>query len=287
MVSFFHYQAHTGTVLYFATRRSCDTMEKRKGRDVPMPRQSREKSESGTYHVMIRGIDRRNIFEDDEDNEQFLTRLARYKAECGCELWGYCLMGNHVHLLIRENTEPMERFFRKLGASYVYYFNHKYDRVGHLFQDRFRSEAIRDDAQLLQTLRYIHRNPIQAGLCASVGEYPYSSYPTYLGTANGPVDTEFILGMIPTEEFVRYTNEAEAYAALDLPQREGWRPTEREAKTILQETLDRRGVKELRSLTLRERDDLLAELKRQGLPIAQINRLTAFSRTIISRASAQ
>ena len=80
---------------------------------------------------------------------------------------------------------------------------------------------------------------------------------------------------------------AKAFVALDIPQREGRRPTEREAKTILQEILDRRGVKELRSLTLRESDDLLAELKSQGLSIAQIKLLTAFSRTIISRARAQ
>ena len=111
---------------------------------------------------MLRGINRQLIFEDDEDRSKFLDLLCRFKKECGFELSGYCLMGNHVHLLIKENAVPLERIIKKIGTAYVYYFNQKNDRVGHLFQDRFRSEVVHDDPQLLQTLRYIHRNPVKA-----------------------------------------------------------------------------------------------------------------------------
>ncbi len=93
-------------------------------------------------------------------------------------MYAYCLMGNHVHLLMRtdENDEPMGQIFRRICAQYVYWYNGKYERVGHLFQDRFRSEPIENDAYLLSVLRYIHQNPVKAGMVHDMADYPYSSY---------------------------------------------------------------------------------------------------------------
>jgi REP element-mobilizing transposase RayT len=85
-----------------------------------MPRKSRKKSKSGIYHIMIRGINRQNIFEDDEDHEKFLQVLGQYKEKCGYLIYAYCLMGNHVHLLIKEEKEQMEKIFKRIGARYVY-----------------------------------------------------------------------------------------------------------------------------------------------------------------------
>ena len=107
-----------------------------------MPRKAREKSESGIYHIMMRGINRQSIFEDEEDYEKFIETLGRYKDQCGYKIFAYCLMGNYVHLLIGVGQEPLEQIMRRVCGSYVYWYNWKYQRVGNLFQVRFRSELM-------------------------------------------------------------------------------------------------------------------------------------------------
>ena len=94
-----------------------------------------------------------------------------YREAGGCALPGYCLMPNHVHLLIREGNEPLSTLFRRIGASHVYGYNARYGRKGRLFQDRYRSEAVDDEAYLLTVVRYIHQNPVKAGLCQSAREH--------------------------------------------------------------------------------------------------------------------
>ena len=107
-----------------------------------MPRGSRKRSSSGVYHIMLRGINREQIFKDEEDYDKFLEMLVKYREECGCHLYGYCLMPNHVHLVLQEGKKPLETIMRRLGARFVYWYNAKYARTGHLFQDRFKSEPV-------------------------------------------------------------------------------------------------------------------------------------------------
>ena len=113
-----------------------------------MPREARMKSESGIYHVMMRGINQQLILEDDEDNIKFLRVLKDYKEVCEYKIIAYCLMGNHIHLLIKEEKETLEHIFKRICGKYVYWYNGKYSRVGHLFQDRFKSEPIEDEKYL-------------------------------------------------------------------------------------------------------------------------------------------
>ena len=134
-------------------------------------------SESGIYHVILRGVNRQAIFEDDEDSEQFLDILEGCKAVSGFEVLAYCLMGNHVHLLMRVGKEPLSTIFRRIASKYVYWFNVKYDRVGHLFQERFKSEPVEDDAYLATVMRYIHNNPVKAGICQQLSRLPGGSRP--------------------------------------------------------------------------------------------------------------
>lgn len=143
-----------------------------------MPRGARKKIASGIYHVMLRGINRQVIFEDDEDREKDLQCPEEYKALSGYTLYTYCLMGNHLHLLIREGKEPLEMIFKRIGARYVFWYNWKYKRSGHLFQDRFKSEPVDNDIYFLTVLRYIYQNPVKAGLCKKAEKYPWSSYGT-------------------------------------------------------------------------------------------------------------
>ena len=136
-----------------------------------MPRTARLLSTTGFYHVILRGINRQRIFEDEEDYERFLFLLEHYKTICGYELFAYCLMPNHIHILIKEGKEALSTVFCRIGTSFVYWYNLKYERSGHLFQDRYKSEAVEDDAYFLTALRYIHRNPVKAGLCNDPAEY--------------------------------------------------------------------------------------------------------------------
>jgi len=125
---------------------------------------------------MLRGINRTEIFFDDEDRNRFIDTLQRMKEKGEYEIYAYCLMDNHVHLLIKEKREPINRAMKRIGVSYAYYFNKKYRRVGHLFQDRYRSEAVEKETYLLAAVRYIHNNPVIAGLVKRAGDYPWSSY---------------------------------------------------------------------------------------------------------------
>lgn len=144
-----------------------------------MARQARKKSSNNIYHIMMRGVNRQQIFEDQQDNEKFLEILKEYQTICGYKVFAYCLMGNHFHLLMQFDNEPIEQAMKRIGAKYVYWFNTKYGRVGHLFQDRFKSEPIEDDSYFLCCIRYIHQNPVKAKI-ARVDQYSYSSYNTYL-----------------------------------------------------------------------------------------------------------
>lgn len=159
-----------------------------------MPRFKREISETGIYHVMTRGNGRNNIFIDKEDKEKYLRILHEKKEESNYILYAYCIMTNHSHLVIRELNKPLPDIMKRINISYALYFNKKYDRVGHVFQDRYLSEPIEDDSYLLTAVRYVHNNPIKANITNSLHEYPWSSYRDYIrGTDNNLVDTEFIL----------------------------------------------------------------------------------------------
>jgi len=111
-----------------------------------MSRQAREHSGTGIYHVMLRGINRQDIFEGDEDYRMFIRILSGLFSRpsndltstiCACHIYAYCLMPNHVHLLLREKEWELKEIMKSIASSYVFYFNKKYGRVGHLFQDRF------------------------------------------------------------------------------------------------------------------------------------------------------
>ncbi|HHY25099.1 MAG TPA: transposase, partial [Clostridiaceae bacterium] len=113
---------------------------------------------------MLRGINGQVIFHDNKDYEKLIQTIKEIKEISKYEVYAYCLMTNHVHLLIKERNEDLGIVFRRIGAKYVYWYNHKYKRRGYLFQDRYKSEAVESDEYLLTVLRYIHQNPVKAGI---------------------------------------------------------------------------------------------------------------------------
>ena len=95
-------------------------------------------------------------------------------------------MSNHIHLLIREEEESLEQIFKRIGSKYVYWYNVKYQRKGHLFQDRFKSETVENETYFLTVIRYIHQNPVKAGICEKIDDYKYSSFQEYFSKAKNP-----------------------------------------------------------------------------------------------------
>ncbi|ATW24799.1 transposase [Candidatus Formimonas warabiya] len=178
-----------------------------------MPRIAREKGEFSTYHIIQRGNERKNIFIKDDDKIRFLDILNRMKEKYNFILEAYCLMDNHVHLLVNDNGNDISKLIKSINVSYVYFFNHRYQRVGHLFQDRFQSENVMNDRYLLALSAYIHNNPVKAGIVRSPEEYEWSSFRSYLGrekTWSGLVNTERVLGILSEnrkkslEEYCKY-----------------------------------------------------------------------------------
>ena len=174
-----------------------------------MPRQSREKSDTGIYHVMLRGINRQDIFEDEEDYRKmilFLRGLVERTDDNGlriqpsCLIYSYCLMSNHLHLLVKEKDEGVSEAVKRIGILYAQYFNRKYERNGHLFQDRFRSEPVNSMEYFVTLIRYIHQNPVKAGLVDHVSEYPWSSWSEYVSHTDGFCATSAVLSRIPRGE---------------------------------------------------------------------------------------
>ena len=133
-----------------------------------MPRQARIFSDTGVYHIMMRGNDKGRIFLDDDDRRRFIFKLFEKASEENTDIYAYCLMSNHIHLLLYDKDCNIARLMKRINVSFAYHFNKKYKRVGHLFQDRYKSVTVGNDAYLLTALRYIHQNPQKAGLPALV-----------------------------------------------------------------------------------------------------------------------
>ena len=140
-----------------------------------MARPIRIESAGALYHVIVRGNERKAVFRDDGDRNDYLGRLGHYGEKFGFRLLAYCLMDNHVHLAIETGKAPLSRIMAGLQSSYTQYFNRRHKRVGHLFQGRYKAFLIQRDRYALALLRYIHENPVKAGIVASPQEYRWSS----------------------------------------------------------------------------------------------------------------
>lgn len=247
-----------------------------------MPRQARKKSESGIYHVILRGINRQQIFEDKDDSNKFIEILKKCKTLSEFKLFAYCLMGNHIHLLIKEEKEPTEKIFKRICSRYVYWYNVKYQRVGHLFQDRFKSEPVENDSYFLTVIRYIHQNPVKAGLCKNIKDYKYSSYAEYISNSQ-IVDTDFVFDMISKKEFEQYNNTENEDRCLEINDKPKIRVTDEQAKKIIEKYSKCKNASEFQKLDTVNRDEFIAIFKQKGLSIRQISRLTGVSYGIVRK----
>ena len=241
-----------------------------------MPRSARIHSESGIYHVMLRGINQQQIFLTPQDHRKFLQVLKECKSISGFKLLAYCLMGNHVHLLIKEGSEELGQIFRRIAGRFVYWYNTKYQRVGHLFQDRFKSEAVENQRYLFTVIRYIHQNPLKAGLCTRLEDYPYSSYQEYLH-GQYLVDMDYVTQYIAREAIMTYSKEAMTEECLDMAAAAAHRMTDEETMELIRNISGCRNISDFHRLPQVRREICILKLKEHGISARQISRLTGVS----------
>lgn len=144
-----------------------------------MPRKPRIEI-PGYYHIINRGVEQRKVFQEPADYEYFEELMCFYTKSFGITLHNYCLMSNHYHLLLEITNENLSKFMRQLNMNYSIYFNKKYKRVGHLWQGRFKSWYVTNEAYLYTLMCYIEQNPLKANMVKRLEEYPYSSYHYFL-----------------------------------------------------------------------------------------------------------
>jgi putative transposase len=146
-----------------------------------MPRHARRHADSGVYHVTARGNDRHLVFLDVPDRQVFIAKLAEARDRYGWECLSYCLMGNHYHLLVVAGPEALAAGMRMLNGTYAAHFNRRHQRIGHLWQERYASEAVQRDRHLLATMRYIALNPVEAGWCERPDDWVWSAHRGLMG----------------------------------------------------------------------------------------------------------
>ncbi len=152
-----------------------------------MPRNSRNWTPWTTYHITARGNRREDLFFHNDDRKKYLFYLQDTKEKYPFSLHAYCLMSNHIHLLIETHDIPLGHIFRTLHTRYAVYFNKKYDLVGHLFQGRFGSTKIDTTAYFIKVSRYIHYNPVKAKVTMQPEDYPWSSCSSYIHNFDHPL----------------------------------------------------------------------------------------------------
>src|SRR5690606_6920396 len=134
-------------------------------------------------HIMVRGNAKQDIFIDDQDKRKFVKTILQKRNEGLFKIYAFCIMNNHAHLVVKELKESISKFMKRITTSYAFYFNAKYERIGHVFQDRFRSEIIKNDSYLLSVIRYVHNNPEKANISYKE-DYTWSSYREYISFVN-------------------------------------------------------------------------------------------------------
>ncbi len=187
-----------------------------------MPRERRMLIDGGIYHIIQRGHNKTVLFREQSDFEKFKTTIKKYKNKFSFELYHYCLMVNHVHLILKIiKKEDLPQLMKGMLQAYSFHFRRKCDYSGYLYEGRYKSICIDKDEYLLECGRYIERNPIRAGIVDNPSEYPWSSYNYYANEKNDDIITADplyeTLGNTQNERkkiYAEYLSETRAYEKL-------------------------------------------------------------------------
>ena len=250
---------------------------------LAIPRAPRKKSITNVYHVIIRGINRQEIFLDKQDFRKFLKEIKRTKEVYKYELYAYVLMPNHVHFVLHDKNNNMSLAMKSLTVSYSYYFNKKYERVGHLFENRFKSSCIEDEVYLKNVLRYIHKNPENAGIREN---YPWNSYYEYILDKKFLADREFIMNIFHNDiknfKFFHdnYNKNQDITKNYELINK----INDDEAIEIMKEIAQEENLMKIQNYEINKKREVIEKfIKIEGITKVQIARILGIGRTTIHR----
>jgi REP element-mobilizing transposase RayT len=245
-------------------------------------RQERKRSNTGIYHILLRGINRQRIFEEAEDYTRFLDYVRDVKRQSGFTLYAYCPVGNHVHLLLKEGKEPLAMIFRRLGTRYAYWSNKKYGRCGHLFQDRFRRVPVESDEYFLTVLVYIHQNPVKAGICSLPGDYEWGGR-RFLGKSGSAADNAALTAMFCVDAIKE--RESEPVEDKEIEPMHGRRPSyaDKEVAAIMRQLCGARNASGFQKMPSEKQRPVVEKMREGRVPIRQIARVTGISKGITER----
>ncbi|MBQ0018395.1 MAG: transposase [Clostridiales bacterium] len=247
-----------------------------------MSRRPREESSTGYYHVMQRGAGKQILFEDETDYQRYMDKLVECKNEIGFSLPAYCLMNNHVHLLIKTNQlRDLSKAMSRIGTSYAAYYNVRYDHVGNVFQGRFLSSPINDEEYLLECVKYIHNNPVKANF-GRIDDYAWSSYNEYLG--DGAVaDTGEIMALFGSRTMFEEFHKKEG--KIEFDECDVAASTCEDGLRIVRDYFNNEFESPMivKMLGKKSRDIVIKEMKKQGLTNHQIELITGISRDLVRR----
>lgn len=246
-----------------------------------MPFQPRKQSQTGYFHLITKGNGGQIIFEDRKDRIMYLQMLKRFGAEEKVVINAYCLMENYVHLLVYDPENKKSAFMQKLNVSYAVYFNRKYRRSGHLFQGRYKGEAVESEGYLLTVFRYILNNPKKARICKT-SDYEWNSYRKY-NLEGSYIDTHIfyeLLGDWDDYNAFLWADNDDICMDIDPVMRydDEW------AKSVIREELGLESGVLIQNMPREHRDAVLRLLKQKGLSLRQIERLTGINRRTVQRA---
>lgn len=233
---------------------------------------------------MMRGINKQVIFQSDADRRHFITILGECKEISGFKLHAFCLMPNHIHLLMEPaGDEPLEIIFKRIGSRYAVWYNRKYQRVGHLFQDRFRSENVETDQYYMTVLRYILQNPMKAGMENKPGTYRWSSYLAYERGGGQLTDTDYAEKMFGSREvLIDFVNQANNDEALDDTETH-WRMTDEEAEEVFREITGCASPEEIREMDKEKKEKYIRQIYLSGVSVNLISKMTGIARITLQR----
>ena len=224
----------------------------------------------------------------EKDYEKLKEIIKRAKEEMCFEIYAYCFMTNHVHLLVREAEDKIAPAIHRIATTYAHYYNNKYVRFGHLFQDRFRSEPVNDQGYFFTLLRYIHQNPMAAGLSKGIGDYDWSSWKEYENHKIGEQDIctiKHVIARMPFDELRELVSAPLPKTMQILDFDDGKvNLTDVEVKAFLINTFGLKQPTDLQLYSRERRNDILRETKQYGASIRQLARLTGLGFAIVRDA---
>lgn len=261
-----------------------------------MPRQPRVKSRSKIYHCMLRGINRQDIFFDKQDYLKFQNIIRQTKSKFFYQLYAYVLMPNHIHLEIKDENQKLSQIIHSIATSYASYFNKKYKRVGHVFENRFQSKNVENSYYMLNLVRYIHQNPVKAGI-SKMDEYIWSSYSEYFKNENLKedlfVDTKEILLMFSSEKerskegFLEFNKKSfkfqDSIELLEYEMRN--KLTDEEVIYFIKEELGIYNIQEIQNYNIKYRNEIIQKIRKiQGVTQPQIARILGITVRMVQNA---